>query len=139
MSNLKNLTEEQKLNIVKELNTEVTSIAQEEAKTGQKINIPGAEKLVESMAIDLMRCRREIANLLPTMSKKSIQRATLAYLDLPQDQLPVLLKTEEEKKLFAYGQRAITARMVIVQHHVNKLALEAKLKQQETTNVTETT
>lgn len=128
---LQNLSEETKQKIVDEINSEVTSIAKEEERTGQTINIPNAERLVQIMSAELIRCKREIANLLPTMSKKDIQRATLAYLDLPTGEVPVYLKSEESKKLFAFGQRAIMARMVVVQHEANKLALEARVKKQQ--------
>lgn len=130
MKKFENLSLEKKEAIVEQINAEVTSIAQEEARTGQTIPVPQGEQLVTSMSMELMRCRKEISTLLPTMSKKSIHRSTMAYLDLPTDGVPVYLKTDEEKKLFAYGQRAIMARMVIIQHHVNKLALEAKANQQ---------
>lgn len=128
---IKNLSQEEKSEIVKQINTEVTTIAAEEERTGQKLNLPQGEQLVAIMANELMRARREISNLLPTMSKKAIYRATMAYLDLPTDDVPVFLKSDDEKKLFAFGQRAIMARMVVIQHQANKLALEARVKAEE--------
>jgi hypothetical protein len=128
---LKTLSQEEKNEIVKQVNSEVTTIAKEEERTGQKINLPQGEQLVMIMANELMRCKREIAALLPTMSKRAIHRATLAYLDLPTDDVPVYLKGDDEKKLFAFGQRAIMARMVVIQHHANKLALEARVKKEQ--------
>lgn len=128
---MENLSQETKEKIVAEVNAEVTSIAQEEARTGQKINLPTGERLVQMMSMELIRCRREISNLLPTMSKKDIHRATLAYLDLPTGDVPVYLKSPESQKLFAFGQRAIMARMVVVQHEANKLALEARAKKEQ--------
>lgn len=131
MSDLQNLSEETKAKIVDEVNAEVTSIAKEEERTGQKINIPSAEKLVSVMSAELIRCQNAISVLLPTMSKKDIHRATMAYLSLPTGDIPVFLKSEASKKLFAYGQRAIMARMVVIQHEANKLALEARAKKQQ--------
>lgn len=131
MNKLENLTLEEKQDIVKEVNAEVTSIAKEEERTGQKINLPSGEQLIQRMSMELIRCRREINNLLPSMSKKDIQRATLAYLDLPTGEVPVYLKSPESQRLFAFGQRAIMARMVIVQYEANKLALEARSKKQQ--------
>ena len=127
---LKELTESQKLDIVKQVNTEVTSISAQE-KNGQEFNIPGAEQLVLAMSQDLVVCRKEMAQLMPLMSKKAISRAVLAITDLPHDDLPVLLKTEEEKKFFVYGQRAFMAKMVIIKHHTDKLALVARNNQQK--------
>lgn len=134
---LKNLSQEEKDVIVKEVNSEVTTIAAEEERTGQKVPLPTGEQLVMVMSNELMRCKRIIGDLLPKMSKKDIHRATLAYLDLPTNDVPVYLKSEESKMLFAYGQRAIMARMVVVQHHANKLALEARIKKQESLKTNE--
>ena len=128
---LQNLTPEQKEKVVAEVNSEVTSIAAEEERTGQQVPLPKGEQLVMVMSNELMRCKRVISELLPRMSKKDIHRATLAYLDLPTNDVPVYLKSEESKLLFAYGQRAIMARMVVVQHEANKLALAARIKREQ--------
>lgn len=127
---LKNLSDEDKQEIVKQVNTEVTSIAEEEARTGQKIDVPRGENLVAIMAQELIRCRKQIAEIIPNMSKRAIHRATMAYLDLPTNDVPVYLNTDDEKKLFALGQRAIMARMVVIQHHATKMAIEARVKQE---------
>jgi len=128
---LRKLAKEEKQKIVKEINTELASIATEEKRTGVNVVMPNAEQLTANMAQELLRCKHLINMLLPKMTKKSIQRATLAYLDLPAEGLPVYLKTEHEKTLFALGQRAIMARTVIIQHHTNKLVLEARQQKQQ--------
>jgi hypothetical protein len=125
---LKTLTEEEKAEIIRQVNTEVTSIAQEEERTGKIIPVPNAEELVQRAAVALMQSKKFISEILPKMSKKSIHRATLAYLDLPTEDLPVYLKTEEEKLLFAHGQRAIMMRTIIVNHHANIMIQEARAK-----------
>jgi len=106
--------------------TKVTSIAEEEEKTGQKIDIPSPEKLVSNAAMALINCRKQISMLLPNMSKKAINRAVVAMLDIPTDGIPVELKTKEEKLMFDLGQKAINSRFLIVQHHVSQQIKQKK-------------
>lgn len=137
---LKNLTEEQKQKIVKEVNTELTSIAQEEKRTGVTIPVPKEDRLVALASASLLNMRKTANALMPTMSKKQLIRAVNAILDLPTDGVPVFLKTEEEKKLFAVGQRAISDRYVIITHHIKNAIAEDrinKLKEQETNQSSE--
>lgn len=131
---LEDLTEDQKQKIVKEVNTEVTSIAQEEKRTGTKIEVPKAEQLVAMASASLLRSRKAANTIMPIMSKKQLMRAVNAILDLPMDGVPVFLKTEAEKQLFAFGQRAISDRYVIITHHIKQAIAEdrmQKLEQQE--------
>jgi hypothetical protein len=65
------------------------------------------------------------------MSKREIVRAVTAFLDLPTDGLPVYLKSDQEKLLFATGQRAISDRYIIVYHHTMKMVMEERLKKQQ--------
>lgn len=132
---LKNLSPEAKAKILKEVNTEVTSIKDMEAKTGKEVVLPDAEKMVAMASASLLRCKKRSRELMLGMSKREIVRAVSAFLDLPQDGLPVYLKSNEEKLLFATGQRAISDRYIIVYHHTMKLIAEDKLrKQQELAN-----
>ncbi len=131
MEDLKNLSQEQKEKILKEVNTEVTSIKDMEQKTGQQIVVPDAEKLVMMASTSLVRCRKRAKELMMKMSKRELVRAVTAFLDLPQDGLPVYLKTEDEKLLFATGQRAISDRYIIVYHHTMKLVAEERLRKLE--------
>lgn len=131
---MEKLTQEQKQKIVNEVNAEVTSIAQEEKRTGTTIPVPSAERLVALASANLLNMRRAANSLMPTMSKKQLIRAVNAILDLPADGVPVFLKTDEEKKLFAVGQRAISDRYVIITHHIKNAIAEdrmSKLKEQE--------
>lgn len=130
---LENLTEDQKKQIVAEVNTEVTSIAQEEKKTGTKIEVPKAEQLVAMASASLLKMRRTANAIMPTMSKKQLMRAVNAILDLPMDGVPVFLKTDEEKKLFAVGQRAISDRYVIITHHIKQAIAEDRIQKLEQT------
>ena len=128
---LENLTEDQKKKIVEEVNTEVTSIAQEEKKTGTKIEVPKAEHLVAMASASLLKMRRSANAIMPTMSKKQLMRAVNAILDLPMDGVPVFLKSDEEKKLFAFGQRAISDRYVIITHHIKQAIAEDRMQKLE--------
>jgi len=128
---LKSLSDEQKQKLVKEINTELTSVADEERKTGKKIDVPSAENLVAIASASLIRQRKLMSNLMPTMSKRALIRAFTAIMDLPTDGVPVFLKDDEEKKLFAFGQRAISDRYVIITHHIKKAIAEDRLRKLE--------
>lgn len=130
MKDLKSLTKEEKEEIVNQLNTEVTSIKDMEEKSGTTIKVPEAEKLVSMASTSLIRCKQRAKELMKDMSKREIIRAVTAFLDLPQDGLPVYLKSEQEKLLFATGQRAISDRFIIVYHHTMKLVAEERMKNQ---------
>lgn len=128
---LKNLTEDKKEEILKEVNTELTSIADHEQKTGQKVAIPSAEIMARNAAIDFIKCKKEIKNLLIGMKHREIVRAVMAFIDLPQEKLSVKLISEDEKLLFAWGQRAINNRYTITYNEVNKLIMQERLKKQQ--------
>lgn len=125
---LQNLSPETKEKILQEVNTEVTSIKDMEQKSGKQITVPDAEKLVAMASMSLVRCRKRAKELMMDMSKRELVRAVTAFLDLPQDGLPVYLKSDAEKLLFATGQRAISDRYIIVYHHTMKLVAEERLK-----------
>jgi hypothetical protein len=132
MQNIKDLTVEQKEKIVEQINTEVMSIADEEKRLGRPIEVPKGEDLVQKAAASFIIQRKVANNLMLNMSKRSLIRAVNAILDLPTQDLPVLLKKDEEKQLFAAGQRIITDRYIILTHHIKKLVEEQK--QKESTN-----
>lgn len=134
------LSEEIKQKIVDEVNSEevneesiddrlltkVTSIAQEEDRTGQKIEVPTAEKLVANASVAILQTRRGLHQQFAKMSKKSTLRALTAIFSLPEDRVPVELKTDEEKIAYALGQRNIMARFTVMQHHVLQKHRERK-------------
>jgi len=146
MDNLKNLSLEEKQKVLDEVKkeednekrggvvTEVTSIAKEEERTGQKIEVPTAERLVALAGVSLIKKQQEAHQLMSVMSKKQIIRAVNAFLALPQEGLPVYLKDKKEKQLFMVGQRAIQDRFTIILHHINEEIAQQKLKQQEKAN-----
>jgi hypothetical protein len=111
--------------------TEVTSIAQEEERTGQKIILPSEEIMVQRAIADIYEQRRYISGLLKNMSHRGIYRAVMAILDLPAEKIPVKLLDDDEKMLYARGQRLLTSRYLVLHHATRKAFEEHKLKQQE--------
>ena len=109
-----------------EIKTEVTSIAKEEARTGQKIDIPNAEELVQRASISMVQNLQMIELLISVkdpirkLSNKGIKRALLAGLQLPTEGMPINLNKKEEKHLFGLIQRIISDRFIILQHHISQ-------------------
>lgn len=128
MQNLENLSDAQKKKVVDEINTELTSIAEEEKKSGTTIQVPQPEQLVALASASLLNMRRASNQLMLGMSKRGLIRAFNAILDLPTEGVPVFLQTDEEKKLFACGQRAISDRYVIITHHIKKAIAEDRMR-----------
>lgn len=117
----------------KEVLTEVTSIAKEEEKTGQKIKLPNPEELVQSAAMDLLNSRRHAEQLMAGMPKRGIVRAIVAAMDLPQDGIPVRLQSNEEKTLFLLMQKAYADKSIVLRHYV--LAEKARQEAEEAAKV----
>ena len=65
-----------------------------------------------------------------SMSKKEIIRSVVAFLSLPEDGIPVLLKAQSEKQLFMMGQRAIQDIFVVMYHVATKAALEERIRKE---------
>lgn len=101
-----------------EIKTEVTSIANEEAKTGTKIETPSAEKLLSLASSSFLKNRRSFNTLFSELSARGKTRVMNAVLDLPTDGVPVLLKDEKEKGAFGIGQRVIADRFIITYYHI---------------------
>ena len=117
------MSDQEQLNSVEEkqqLVTEVTSIAKEEAKTGQHIPIPTEEELVQKANSSFIVNRKRFADIFATLSSKQKNRVANSILDLPQDGLPVYLKENKEKLAFAIGQRVIADRFIITTHFINE-------------------
>lgn len=118
--------------------TEVTTIKEQEEKSGQKINVPSAEELIarasssmivnKKMLNDLV-CRKTGNKYL--ISRKAMNRILMSILDLPTGGLPVALKTQEEKLAFGLGQKMIADRFILTQHHIAEEMKKQKLKEQE--------
>ena len=107
--------------------TEVTSIAQEEERTGQKINVPSAEDLVARANVSFIQNLTILTQIIEqhrggkyTVSRKGMNRLLTSILQLPMDDLKVGLQTKEEKLGFAIGQRCIADRFLLTQHHISQ-------------------
>ena len=109
-----------------ELQTEVTSIAKEEERTGQKIATPSAEDLLQRAASSYMTNMHHLSGILGKLGKKAKDRAIIAGLSLPMDKLPVRLIKDDEKLAFGVIQRIIADRFIITQYHISQ-EMQAKL------------
>lgn len=127
----------------KALVTEVTSVAREEAATGQKIKVPSPEELYTNATLSFIRNMKHINDLIcgrngPSykISRKGMNRVLNAILQLPMDGLAVTLQGKDEKAAFMLGQRVIADRFIITQKHI--LDERKRLQQEvESGNVTE--
>jgi hypothetical protein len=135
----------------KEVLTEVTSIAQEEARTGQKINMPSQEELLARTSANLLVNQRRMNMVISRLnggtkyaiSRKGMNRVMNAIFSLPAEGLPVRLQSEEEKAAFAIGQNLIRDMFVIMANHAFEEAKKAKrnelTKEQGSANVEQPT
>jgi len=100
--------------------TEVTSIAKEEARTGQEVKVPSVEELVSRAQMSFIINRKKFGDVFAKLSSRGKNRVMSSVLDLPMDGLPVYLKGDVEKLGFALGQRILSDRFLITQHHINE-------------------
>lgn len=110
-----------------EVLTEVTSVAAEEERTGQKVNIPSAEELVQRANVSYIQNLKMIEQLINArqgsgylISRKGMNRLLLSILSLPMDDIRVTLQGKEEKYGFGVGQRLIADRFLLTQHHISE-------------------
>ena len=135
-----------------EVRTEVTSIAAEEEKTGQAVNVPSAEELVARANVSFIQNLQMLSQLINMregsgyrISRKGMNRLLLSILNLPMDDQRVNLQGDAEKAGFGIGQRIVADRFLLTQHHISeeikrrKEAAEAAKATTETENKTETT
>lgn len=127
MTDLNETNDEKKSTVM----TEVTTLAQEDAKSGVKTPLPSAEEMVARASISMTTKRRHLNNIMSNLSKKATLRVLNAIFELPTADIPVLLKAEEEKMAFALGQRIQQDRFLIIQHAINKQFQELKEKQSQ--------
>ena len=101
--------------------TQVTSLAQEELKSGQKFELPAPEVIASNAMGAYIKATQELEQKLKdsSISKVSIAKGVLAGLDLPQEDLPVNLKTKEEKEIFNLVQIAINNMFILTQYHID--------------------
>lgn len=107
--------------------TEVTSIAQEEEKSGQKIEMPSPEEMVaraSSSVIANLQALSKIVNAREgtgyKISRKGMNRILLSIFDLPTEGQRVMLQGQEEKFAFAIGQNLLRSLFILMQNHVNE-------------------
>lgn len=100
--------------------TEVTSIAQEEEKSGQKIELPSFEEMARRASTSFITNKAKLAHVFTNLSGRGKDRVMSAIMDLPTEGIPVFLRKDEEKLAFAIGQRMIADRFVIMQFHIKQ-------------------
>lgn len=120
-----------------ELKTQVTSIVEEEERTGQKVEVPSAEELVARASSSLIINKQHLNNIVNArngskfkLNRRAMNRILMAILDLPTDGLPVNLRSEDEKLAFALGQKMISDRFIIMQHHISQ-EMKKRVEQQQ--------
>lgn len=120
-----------------EVLTKVTSIAEEEEKSGQKMQI-NAEQLVTAASINMTKTLYQLEKLLKSMKAKRIVEAVIGGLDFPKDNMPVkwVDKTGKPRdgymeviNAFMMIQRVISDRYVLTQKHVIEQAKKYKESQ----------
>jgi len=117
------------------IKTEVTSIAAEEKRTGQKIELPSAERIIANATQAYIQDMGQLERTFGTLGGRAKIRALMAILSIPTDNMPVELISDEEKFAFALGQRIVQHRFLITQYHITqerKKVDEIKTKKQKT-------
>lgn len=120
-----------------ELKTEVTTIAEEEKRTGQNINVGTPEDIYAKAAGSYIRNMKMLNDMITgrqgtgyAISRKGMNRVMNAILQLPQDGLPVKLENDMEMAVFGVGQRIIADRYLMTHYHIVQQQREM-LKQRE--------
>lgn len=110
-----------------QVKTEVTSLADQEIKTGKTIKMPDERELVARASASLISSLREIRAVLSSekgstyyVSRRGMIRGITAGLKLPEQDMLMDLQNYGEKVLFAKIQQLIADRFVITQFHVNQ-------------------
>lgn len=116
---------EQKENIT----TEVTSVALEEEKTGNRISLPNEEEIANRALSSFILNRKKFSEVFSTLSARGKTRVMNAVLELPTEGLPVYLKDDNEKSAFLVGQRLISDRFILTQYHITQELRKRKQKQ----------
>lgn len=117
---------EEKKDKKEEIKTEVTSVAKEEEKTGTKMEMPTKEEIKQNASTSFIRSSYALSNVFKKLSSKAKNRVLNAIIDLPKDNIPVKLKSNDEQLAFALGQRAISDRYILTSYYIEEQALEQK-------------
>lgn len=102
-----------------EVLTEVTSVADQELKTGKKIEIDPSD-LVENAKRTFIPVKRHFMQIYSAMSGRGRERVISALLDLPMDNLRVLLKDKMEIEAYRLGQQVLWCRQLILTDAIKK-------------------
>jgi hypothetical protein len=114
-----------------EVTTTVTSVAQEEAKTGQKVELPSNEELLGRIGVAYTQHRLLFKQIFNKLSSKEKNRVCDSLLELPMDDMKVVLKSEEEKAAFKLGQQVQLYRFILIQDKTQKDIQRAKKEVEE--------
>jgi hypothetical protein len=115
----------------KEVITEVTSVAEEEKKTNQTINVPQEEQLIQIAAASMVNTLARLEKEYSKLSQRAKGRVLVAILAMPTDGIPVRLQSDAETLCFGMGQRVISDRFILTQYHINKEVRKAKKEQED--------
>lgn len=126
--------------------TQVTSIAEEEKRTGKKIDVPNPEELVARASSSLIVNQQHLSNIVNrrsggtkyTISRKGMNRVINAILGLPTDGVPVRLQSDAEKAAFAIGQNIVRDMFVIMANHAFSEAKKSKENSLQTQQTSDT-
>jgi hypothetical protein len=112
--------------------TQVVSIDREEEKTGQKMELPSPEVIANNAMGGYIRGMQELHKILTdkSVSKISVAKGVLYGLDLPEEELPVFLKTGAEKDIFGLVQQIVNCRFLVTQYHIDMRRKEMIAKQE---------
>jgi len=107
--------------------TEVTSVAQEEEKTGKKIEVPSPEELVAKASSNVIANLQLMKRIIGAkngssyvISRKGMNRVMESIFDLPTEGQKVMLQGREEKQAFFVGQNLMRSLFILMQNHINE-------------------
>jgi hypothetical protein len=115
----------------KEVFTEVITVAEEEKRTGNSINVGSAEELVARANLSYISSMANINRAFNKLSSKGKTRVLLSILSLPMGGLPVKLRGAEEVYCYGVGQRIQQDRFIILQHSINQEMKRLRIAEEE--------
>lgn len=110
----------------------VTSVAQEEAKAGEKQEIT-PEQARQVAFMQHHSGIQQLQTAVMKLSKKALKRVIIGWMQLPFKNAPMPhnFQTDFEKQVFAIGQNTLAAKYGILYEHVVQQAAAEKRKTQE--------
>ena len=127
------------INKTEEIVTQVTSIANEEEKTGEKVKLPNDEEMRNRAMGSFIISSKALLEIFVTLSARGKNRVLASIIDLPTDGVPVKLKDDAEKQCFALGQRILSDRFLLTYYHIVEEAKKSRElnKKESETNLSE--